>query len=61
MIPPCVRRRGPLDADRFERLLSVAAGLLLAAVLTALAKGRHEWSAVPLSVWLHLATIVTAL
>jgi uncharacterized membrane protein len=56
-----VRRRGPLDADRFERLLSVAAGLLLAAVLIALAKGRHEWSAVPLPVWLHLATIAAAL
>ena len=44
----------------YDRLLAVAALFLLAAVLTALWKGRAEWGMVPPFVWAHIATIVTA-
>ena len=45
----------------FDRILAVAALVLLAAVLTALAKGRAEWGQVPAFVWAHIVTIVAAL
>lgn len=49
-----------LKPDRFDRILSGAALVLLAAVLTALARGRGEWGEVPAFVWAHIATILTA-
>ena len=49
-----------LAPDFFDRILSVASLLLLAAVLTALWKGRAEWGEVPLVVWPHIATILVA-
>lgn len=48
-------------ADRYERGLAIGAILLLVAVLVALVRGRAHWAAVPLPVWLHLATVVVAL
>lgn len=47
--------------DRYERVLAIAALLLLAAVLTALMRGQGDWPRVPMPIWLHLATIITAL
>ena len=44
-----------------DRVLAVAAVLLLAMVLAALWRGRDEWQRVPPFVWLHIATIAAAL
>ena len=49
-----------LKPDMFDRILSVAALLLLVAVLTALWRGRAEWAEVPPVIWSHIATIVVA-
>lgn len=50
-----------MAADAYDRLLSAAALLLLAMVTSALWRGRAHWSEVPIFVWSHVATIVTAL
>ncbi|MEH3157708.1 MAG: hypothetical protein PGN08_01590 [Sphingomonas taxi] len=52
---------GPLAADGYEKALSVAAMLLLAAVVTALLRGHAHWAAVPGIVWAHIVTILVAL
>lgn len=49
-----------LKPDLFDRILSGAALLLLAFVLTALWRGRAEWGEVPGFVWGHIGTIITA-
>jgi uncharacterized membrane protein len=54
------RARLSLAPEIFDRILSFASLVLLAAVLTALWRGRAEWAQVPLFVWAHVATIVTA-
>jgi len=54
-------RAKPLSADAYEKFLAVAAILLLAAVLTALVRGRSHWSAVPWQVWAHFLAILIAL
>ncbi|HEX8300663.1 hypothetical protein [Sphingomonas sp.] len=51
----------PISADTFERILALGALLLLAAALTALARGYSEWGRVPWQVWPHLGTILIAL
>lgn len=51
----------PLAPDRFERVLGVAALLMLAAVVAAVGRGRTEWARIPVEVWPHLATVVVAL
>jgi uncharacterized membrane protein len=55
------RAKSILKPDLFDRLLSAGAIALLAAVGTAIFKGRPEWGEVPDLVWAHIATIVTAL
>lgn len=57
------RRRAarPITPDLYERILAGAAMLLLAAVISALARGAGQWERVPAIVWAHLATIVAAL
>lgn len=54
------RPRNILAPDLYDRFLSFASLALLAAVLTALWRGRAEWGEVPLFVWLHIVTIVAA-
>jgi uncharacterized membrane protein len=49
-----------LAPDLFDRTLSFASLLLLAAVLAALWRGRAEWAELPPFVWAHIATIVVA-
>ena len=51
----------PLAADTYEKILAVAAIALFATILVALAKGYAQWSAVPLVIWGHLVTVMTAL
>ena len=55
------RPKTKLTPDNFDRFLSAAAVALLAAVATAVWRGRAEWGEVPDLVWAHIATIVTAL
>ncbi|MGZ8997570.1 MAG: DUF2306 domain-containing protein [Allosphingosinicella sp.] len=57
--PP--RAKVSLKPDLFDRILTVAALALLAAVGTAIWKGRPEWGEVPPIIWAHIATIVLAL
>jgi uncharacterized membrane protein len=59
-LPAPKRPRPSLKPDSFDRILSAAALLLLAFVLTALGRGRGEWAEVPAIVWAHIATILTA-
>lgn len=54
-------RARPLAADGFERVLSAAAIVLLAAVLAAVVRGHGDWATVPAIVWGHIATILVAL
>jgi uncharacterized membrane protein len=56
-----VQRPRPLTADGYEKLLAVAAILLLLTVLVALLRGHAQWRLVPELVWAHLATILPAL
>jgi uncharacterized membrane protein len=51
----------PLTPDGYERILSIGAILLFAAVVTALVRGYPEWPLVPWQVWPHLVTIMVAL
>ncbi len=51
----------PNTPDRVERILAVAALILLAAVVIAVIKGKAEWSQIPTSIWAHIATICIAL
>lgn len=47
--------------DGFDRVLSIGAIALLAALLISLFKGRAEWDQISATVWFHIATIATAL
>jgi uncharacterized membrane protein len=58
--PDAPRAKLSLKPDLVDRILSGAALILLAAVLTALVRGRGHWSEVPPFVWAHIATIVVA-
>ncbi len=49
-----------LEPEPIDRILSLAALVLLAFVLTALWRGRGEWGVVPAVVWGHIATILVA-
>lgn len=47
--------------DRLERALGWLALAMLGFILAALARGMADWAKIPAVIWLHLATIVTAL
>jgi len=55
------RGAGGIAPDTYERVLAIGAGILLAAVLAAIARGHASWGQVPALVWAHIATIVVAL
>jgi uncharacterized membrane protein len=55
------RSKPKLAPDNYDRFLSAAAVALLAAVAAAIWRGRTEWGEIPLIVWGHIGTIVTAL
>ena len=59
--PAASARRHPWAPEAFDKLLAVAAMVLLAAVLAALARGFPEWGRVPAVVWAHIVTILVAL
>jgi uncharacterized membrane protein len=50
-----------LAPNWLDRLLAAVAAILLVMVVAALARGYAEWQFVPAFVWLHIATIGTAL
>ncbi|QSR17131.1 DUF2306 domain-containing protein [Novosphingobium sp. KA1] len=50
--------KGP---DRLERMLGLLSLVMLAVILVAVMRGRAEWVQIPGIVWLHLATMLTAL
>jgi uncharacterized membrane protein len=54
------KRPKPISVDRYERFLAYASMILLAAALTAILRGRAEWSTIPALIWFHLATILAA-
>ena len=56
-----LRRAKPVSPDRFERLLAIAAIILLGFVLAALTRGHAYWGQIPLPVWGHLVTMIIAL
>jgi uncharacterized membrane protein len=60
-LPSAPPPRLSLKPNSFDRILSAAALLLLACVLTALARGRSQWAEVPAIVWAHISTILLAL
>lgn len=61
MAAEALGKRASLAPDRLERMLGWAALVLLAAALTAIARGHAGWSLVPPAVWLHLGTVIVAL
>lgn len=54
-------RPKPLNADRFERALAIGAIIMLGFVVAAVLRGYPDWPRVPVALWVHLATMVTAL
>jgi len=56
----------PLRANTFDRVvtdrgLGIAAGIMLAVVAVAVARGHTDWGRISWHVWAHLATMATAL
>jgi uncharacterized membrane protein len=50
-----------LAPDRVERIIGWTALVLLAVVVTAIARGSADWAKVPWTIWLHLMTMMAAL
>lgn len=57
---PIASAKTSLAPDGFERLLALAALILLGFVLAALWRGQAEWGRVPALIWFHIGTIVIA-
>lgn len=55
------RKVGSIAPNGYDKLLAGAAGVLLAAVIVALARGYAQWPQVPAIVWAHLFTVLVAL
>ncbi|CAM3266539.1 DUF2306 domain-containing protein [Sphingomonas antarctica] len=54
-------KRHPFAPDVYERILAFGAAILLAAMVTAILKGRADWGQIIWPVWFHLATMTVAL
>lgn len=54
------KRPRSIAPDLSERILAIAAVILLAMVIAALARGYASWPKIPLQIWLHLLTIMVA-
>lgn len=52
---------GSIAPNGYDKALSGAAGLLLAAVIVALVRGHTQWPQVPGIVWAHLFTVLISL
>lgn len=50
-----------LAPTAFERVLALLAAIVLTLLITALVRGNARWGEMPALVWLHLATVGTAL
>lgn len=55
------RRAAHRHTETFDRWLAFATGLLLAAVLLAIARGYGRWSEATTTIWIHLLLVVAAL
>lgn len=55
------KRPRSIAADGFEKVLAVAAAILLGFVITALARGYMRWGEVQPLIWVHLALMIVAL
>ena len=58
--PAVTPRKLSIKPDTLDRVLAGASLILLAALVTALARGRAEWASIPTIVWAHIATIFIA-
>ncbi len=58
--PAVTPRKLSIKPDTFDRVLAAASLILLAALVTAVARGRPEWASIPAIVWAHIATIFIA-
>jgi uncharacterized membrane protein len=58
--PGLTPRKLSIKPDTVDRLLAAASLILLAALVTAVARGRAEWANIPTIVWAHIATIFIA-
>ena len=54
--PTASKRQGLVS----DRVLAAASAILAAAALAAIMRGRADWDAVPLLIWLHLSAILAA-
>lgn len=52
---------GSIAPNGYDKMLSAGAGLLLVAVIVALARGYAQWPQVPAIVWAHLLTVLVSL
>jgi len=52
---------GSIAPNGYDKALSGAAGVLLVAVIVALAKGHAAWPQVPAIIWAHLVTVLISL
>ena len=59
--PATARAGNGLAAATFDKVLAVAAALVLAATLAAIVRGQAEWARVQPFIWLHLGTIIIAM
>jgi uncharacterized membrane protein len=51
----------PLMVTAFDRLLAAAAATMAVVLFVAIARGQSEWHKIPVTVWVHLATIAVAM
>lgn len=58
---PATGPRKSIKPDAYERVLGIAAAVLLTVVVAALIRGRPHWGQANVFVWAHLLTLLVAL